>query len=661
MFRVSWQDKKEHAATICIPPAMSCKSKRARLSQALGRFSANTIRTVQHLMQAELPRGHAINHRDVKAVLTPPKKCYERLALEGTDGPVFFWAGNVELMLRYVLEASDPYRKLWTDTEDVRAIRLVIYCDECTGGNVLSTSSSKKCLFFYYVVDHVQHKDLDIMWLPHAMIPVRDLSSVVGGMGACMQQLLLHLSSQAERPVLFLGKSYPLEVKAFVGDYDALSRAFMAKSAAGLRPCMRCSNVLAKWTAVLDHPDAHEHFRTISSEDVPGFVLLKHEELVSVYDELMVWSGSQSTATRKEKEKSFGFSLHSRSLLNSKPCRDLLPVHKIVYDSHHCYFANGCAAEELLLFAERMKQVGVTLDMIQESVRETNWVCADAHFRSPSSRSWLLNETWFSGTFYKGSASACWYLLPLFFYYITSLCWEALPEEVACFGALMEVFLCIKEYRRGHGNATKLDYFQRQHQKRFSQVYKECRPKHHFRLHLPSMYESLSYYDCFPCEKKHQAYKASMADDLQGLWNSLSGDLSLAVLSRMLLQTVQGQVSGVHLKPKLAGRVWPENQVEQHAGIRCSLSTRLQTDVRLLSKEDVIFWENHAGRIVMFADYCDKIFVLVEGMHEVKSKGPLQRNFTMSASTDAVLLDELRNLRSPSWWCIDGQDVLCLL
>lgn len=393
-------------------------------------------------MQEELKRGDLVNHRDVEAVLKPPKKCYERLTVEGLDGPIHFWASNVQHMLYYLLEASQAYKTIWLQEHPLDAVRLILYCDERTGGNVLATSSSKKALFFYVSLDGMHSVAQDFMWLPHAMVPARDVSMVIGGMAGCLQKILEHLSEQVNRGVCLLGRRYRLEIKAYVGDYDALSRSYMAKSASGLRPCLRCSNVLAKWTSVMDHPDASKHFHTISSDDVSGFRLLEHEELVSLFDELLAWSTTQSTAVRKEKERAFGFSLHSKSILASQPCRHLLPVTKVVYDSHHCYFSNGCAAEELLLFAARMPQSGVTLAMLRESVVETNWVCSDSDFRSKSSRSWLLNDTWFAGTFYKGSATQCWYLLPLFYYYIAALCGDCLPAEVACFGALMQARHC---------------------------------------------------------------------------------------------------------------------------------------------------------------------------------------------------------------------------
>lgn len=74
--------------------------------------------------------------------------------------------------------------------------------------------------------------------------------------------------------------------------------------------------------------------------------------------------------------------------------------------------------------------------------------------------------------------------------------------------------------------------------------------------------------------------KDPLANDLQALWKGHTRDLSLAVLTRMLLQTARGQVDGLNLKPKLCGRVWPAEKMEPHAGIPCSLSARLKTEAR---------------------------------------------------------------------------------
>lgn len=176
------------------------------------------------------------------------------------------------------------------------------------------------------------------------------------------------------------------------------------------------------------------------------------------------------------------------------------------------------------------------------------------------------------------------------------------------------------------------------------------------------MYETIGgYYDCFPCEKKHRAYKTCLADDLQNLWKSQTGDLSLHVLCRMLLETVQAQKQQLHAKPVLQGQVWPPEKVERVAGIPGTFSTRMHTRYGQLSKDDVIFWNNDAGRIVLFADYKSQMIVVLECMLEVKCNKTLQRSFRFTGSTEAIRFDDLQGLRRPSWWCIDGADVLCLL
>ena len=65
-----------------------------------------------------------------------------------------------------------------------------------------------------------------------------------------------------------------------------------------------------------------------------------------------------------------------------------------------------------------------------------------------------------------------------------------------------------------------LDAAQRKHQQLFCDHYKSLeRPKAHFRLHLPRIYERLGYFDAFPAEAKHRLYKTFLADTHQGLWN----------------------------------------------------------------------------------------------------------------------------------------------
>ena len=228
----------------------------------------------------------------------------------------------------------------------------------------------------------------------------------------------------------------------------------------------------------------------------------------------------------------------------------------------------------------------------------------------------------------------------------------------------LQVFLCLKEFRRGCGDAQRLDELQRQHQILFNKAYgcHASRPKHHLRMHLPAMYQSKPYRDCFACEKKMKDYKRSLSEDVGHRWKAQTGELSKTVLTRMINITIHQQRDTLLPKPKLHGKIYNEDEVEQFGGARARVSTRLKTTARILTAQDIIFWDDSkAAQICFFVEQNNEILVILTLL--MPHPGDLlgTKRFAMTDAKEAIDLDKLHGLRSPSWWTIDGLNVLCLL
>lgn len=415
-------------------------SKRARFSQALSLAPQRLVQIIQRLLQDgdnSNPEPAVFSKRVAREILQPCWNCYEELQVLATEGPpVKFWAANVQRLLEHILENSPKYRERWTIPPG-GAVSVVLYLDECTGGNVLATHSSKKIAFFYLGVDEVGKLQYHQMWLPYAMMPARDISLVSGGLSAFTGALLRHFHAQQTQGLTIFGNHYALTLKAYVGDYDSIATMYMAKGASGLKPCLLCANILSSRS---DVPSIDAHFQGIESHQTEKFQPVAPAELHSLFDELLVASHGSTQTARQEQERNFGCSLHPHSLLNCSVARELLPISKIVFDSCHCYYANGASATEILLFQAQMEQrLGIDLKQIQTAVAEVKWMSADKNFNSPGARRFLFEPTLWAGTSHKGSASQVWVLLPLFFYLGYVLGKDILTKELRCFSALMDV------------------------------------------------------------------------------------------------------------------------------------------------------------------------------------------------------------------------------
>ena len=79
---------------------------------------------------------------------------------------------NVQRLQEHVLANSPKCRERWRIPPGA-TIHIALHLDECTGGNVLATHSSKKIAFFHLSVDKIGKIQYHQMWLPYAMIGAR--------------------------------------------------------------------------------------------------------------------------------------------------------------------------------------------------------------------------------------------------------------------------------------------------------------------------------------------------------------------------------------------------------------------------------------------------------------------------------------------------------
>ena len=149
----------------------------------------------------------------------------------------------------------------------------------------------------------------------------------------------------------------------------------------------------------------------------------------------------EKKATRKHRKGfSLGYNLDPHGLLHCPIARNMLPVRQVLYDTCHNYFANGIGSQEIILFQEALtKHTAVTREAIQKSVCEVDWKCSLDKLNSQAARKKLFQAAYFTGTVHKGSATHCWYLLPLLCFYGEQFLCPALQMAFDSFIVLQNV------------------------------------------------------------------------------------------------------------------------------------------------------------------------------------------------------------------------------
>lgn len=414
--------------------------KRQRLASALALMPMNALWELQKIFQDKtdstaLPSGAF--KRAAKAVYQPSRSCYEKLTVKlQNGGHCFFFAGLLQKMLVLLLTEISWWKQRFASLAADAPLDLVLYADECTGGNVLCTASSKKIYFFYIGIKQMGELHRANAWLPWAAVPARDMRDIDGGFSSVVCSILLHLKNQGLEGGLDLGGSrYRFRISSFVGDMDSVRLLCSAKGASALKPCLWCQNLVSKGSLI---PESDNYFVTISSSQVEKFDLLRSQELFEAYDRSLREKATRTKKDHSEVEKHLGFLINEHSLIASPEARAILPLDRIVTDSCHNYFANGVASQELLLLQQHLKEHGTTLDHIKQSAIEVQWVCSNDHFCSRTSRSFLFYESLWpdDGDMFKGGAQQVWCLIPLLHFYAHQLAPDLQSLAMKSFRAL---------------------------------------------------------------------------------------------------------------------------------------------------------------------------------------------------------------------------------
>ena len=473
----------------------------------------------------------------------------------------------------------------------------VLSHDECTGGNVLVTGSNKKLAFLYGVVlDGAQLRESS--WMTIACIAHAEVSHVRGGMSAVMAEVIRffqHKSVNSAGFMLLGGQPRRLRFRGLLRDHEALASTFNAVGAAGLKPCFRCQNVLMQQSQAADR-DAY--FQTVDCADFSRCIPIQDRDLFATYDELLT-QPCTTDAAPKERNMVLGFAVEPRSL-RARPEREALPPSCVLFDPCHIYYANGIVASELVLFKGAMEaKTAVTLALIKGAVAKSSWRrCWQkrSHGETAYWKSHLFYDVFWVGSLFKGNASSCMALLPLWLQYAQELFSEepALAAEMASLEALARCGRALARLRRApEGVAAlvaELEAAQAQHQAAFCIAYPgKSRPKHHFRFHLPSQLRQLgAYVDAFPVEACHRRYKSRLHQDFAQLFKIGTGKLSMQLLGRQLAEAV-ADARFVDRPGKLTGRQFASDVVAAELGLDgYAGAARCQVGAFEMARDDVV-------------------------------------------------------------------------
>ena len=440
-------------------------------------------------------------------------------------------------------------------------LTLVFYTDECTPGNVLDVANRRKTNLTY--VSFLQLPlYMESCWLTVSASRRDEIRQLAGGMPALVRLLLekiredsvdgfpVQLNDSVE--LIFIDRVMVL------ADHEGLRALTGCKGSSGLKPCLKCSNVLS-----------------VRCRSVPGHVRLSEKDASKfrsqtqrgVRDIATHLSGIEGKTALADAEKYLGWVSEGLqcSFLVSDVLQGWCELQDCTFDAMHCLWGNGLVCQEIGLWmaAAGAQHSGVLPCLQQYATR--GWKLSPQFGKHQYVMKDLFTDALFvSGSDYKGDAQDALVALPLCVQFSYDLLFEdlALRPAIRSLDALYQVCLCVLRSKIQPEESAALLTLQAEHARCFQLAYPSafCRPKMHFSLHLRSqclMWGRLV--DCFVCERKHRAFKTHVAPHHNNLAR-LSKDcllqlVDLELRSPMPENALEPQLRGAEsARPDLAER-----------------------------------------------------------------------------------------------------------
>ena len=392
------------------------------------------------------------------------------------------------------------------------------YADESTGGNVLGAHLRRKAMCSYITILEMDLLWIDAWWLPFSLLRSEDLDQIEGGYAAVLRKLLeiVHSETVDGFPMQF-GEDEP-ELVFFakcklIGDHEQVRRSTGAKGAAGIKPCVKCANVLMLGRKAEGHVDIE---CSRSSELQPMTQAL--------VDKIAVYMAPLRGKQLEDAEKHLGYlraSLQS-SYLRAPGLRAWCEHGDIVFDAMHCYHSNGVTAQELGLWFQKLLE---TTDLSLATMRDffkDGWSTADGSQSAAGISRLFHTKLWRHGSDFRGDAAECISVLPLVVHYGEEKCRRQYPDMAPALDSLMALYRVVHRLQQLKvSSRTEIEmmpkplvlHLQERHVSLFVEAYPGCaRPKLHYGLHLEQQIQDMSkFVDCFVGERKHKEYKLQVS------------------------------------------------------------------------------------------------------------------------------------------------------
>ncbi|CAJ1401538.1 unnamed protein product [Effrenium voratum] len=388
-------------------------------------------------------------------------------------------------------------------------LTLVVYLDECTPGNVLSPDNARKSNLTYWTILQLPHIYLEDTWLTLSVSRTSEISALRHGMVTLAAALLRAVRAETVSgvPVELSGSAELLffDRVLLLADHEGLRAATGCKGSSGMKPCLKCANVMNT-----GYGNVRWHV-TVAEPDITSFVPQTQNSLRAAIDHLSTMPTKTSLG---EAEKLLGWKLEeaSASFLLAPDMQEWCELDSCTFDAMHALWSNGIVGQELgYWYTALRRKANLSLTDMRRYV-ELGWHGV-GRARGINLLSLFTVHLWREGADFRGDAGQALFVLSICVQFsediAIGLCAD-MRREHSSLEALHRVCLCVLETKRDTAHGSHLARLQAEHIRSFAAVYgaDKVRPKLHYSLHLQQQcWKWGRLVDCFTCERKHRAFK----------------------------------------------------------------------------------------------------------------------------------------------------------
>lgn len=287
------------------------------------------------------------------------------------------------------------------------------------------------------------------------------------------------------------------------------------KGASGIKPCVKCANVLMKSSGLADR---HAGLVEIDCADRCQFVSQGDRDVWRHYDQLGALKGNTTVVNFERHERAMGITWSEHGILGDRDLRaHMLPVSSLTFDWQHTFLSNGIVSQEIFEFFAACRRVGMkSIWQLLEQYCQADWSFPYQHQKDGKAIHRMFNNTRekASSDHFKSGASELLSAYPLIRRFAESVVVVRfglqLHGEVRSLRLCCKVLDLLQDCKGGPCDTRVLHEAMQSYLEAHKAAYgsAEWKPKFHYGLHIPEQIDrDQRLYDCFVVERSHQLPK----------------------------------------------------------------------------------------------------------------------------------------------------------